>query len=70
MFQLRLMEKRRELARRAEVDALIDGISVVTLTALSGLLVRSALRGDLAVRRGIARVVFEVRTRNGFAFGQ
>jgi hypothetical protein len=34
MLQLRLMEKRRELVRRADVDALIDGFAGVTLTAL------------------------------------
>jgi hypothetical protein len=62
MLQLRLMEKRRELVRRADVDALIDGIAGVTLTALSSLHARCAPRGDLAIRRAIERVVFEVRT--------
>ena len=62
MLQLRLMEKRRELVRRADVDALIDGICGVTLTALSSLPARCAPRGDLAIRRSIERVVFEVRT--------
>jgi hypothetical protein len=62
MLQLRLMEKRRELVRRADVDALIDGICGVTLTALSSLPARCAPRGDLATRRSIERVVFEVRT--------
>jgi hypothetical protein len=62
MLQLRLMEKRRELVRRADVDALIDGIAGVTLTALSSLPARCAPRGDLAIRRSIERVVFEVRT--------
>jgi hypothetical protein len=33
MLQLRLMEKRHELVPRADVDALIDGIAGVTLTA-------------------------------------
>ena len=33
MLQLRLMEKKRELVRREDVDALIDGIAGVTLTA-------------------------------------
>jgi hypothetical protein len=37
MLQLRLMEKRGELVRRADVDALIDDIAGVTLTALSSL---------------------------------
>jgi hypothetical protein len=62
MLQLRLMEKKRELVRRADVDALIDGIAGVTLTALSSLPARCAPRGDLAIRRSIERVVFEVRT--------
>ena len=56
MLQLRLMEKRRD-----DVDALIDGIAGVTLTALSSLPARCAPRGDLAIRRSIERVVFEVR---------
>ncbi|QIG93494.1 hypothetical protein [Bradyrhizobium sp. 6(2017)] len=62
MLQLRLMEKKRELVRRADVDELIDGIAGVTLTALSSLPARCAPRGDLAVRRSIERVVFEVCT--------
>ncbi|PSO17522.1 hypothetical protein [Bradyrhizobium sp. MOS002] len=62
MLQLRLMEKKRELVRREDVDALIDGIAGVTLTALSSLPARCAPRGDLAIRRSIERVVFEVRT--------
>ena len=45
----------RELVRRADVDALTDGICGVTLTALSSLRAR-------VVRRSIERVVFEVRT--------
>ncbi len=61
MLQVRLMEKRREL-RRDEVNALIDDIAGVTLTALSSLPARCASRGDLAIRRSIERVVFEVRT--------
>jgi hypothetical protein len=62
MLQFRLMEKKRELVRRADVDALIDGIAGVTLTELSSLPARREPRGDLAIRRGIERVVFEVRT--------
>ena len=61
-MQLRLMEKRRELVRRADVDELIDSIAGVTLTALSSLPARCTPRGDLAIRRSIERVVFEVRT--------
>ena len=56
------MEKRRELVRRADVDALIDDIAGVTLTALSSLPARCAPRGDLAIRRSIERVAFKVRT--------
>ena len=48
--------------RRGDVDALIDGIAGVMLTALSSLPARCAPRGDLAIRRSIERVVFEVRT--------
>jgi hypothetical protein len=62
MLQLRLMEKRRELVRRADVDELIDDVAGVTLTALSSLPARCAPRGDLAIRRNIERAVFEVRT--------
>ncbi|MGY8667054.1 hypothetical protein Q3C01_32495 [Bradyrhizobium sp. UFLA05-109] len=62
MLQLRLMEKRRELVRREDVDALIDQLAGVTLTALSSMPARCAPGGDLATRRSIERVVFEVRT--------
>ncbi|MCP1927383.1 hypothetical protein [Bradyrhizobium elkanii] len=62
MPQLRLMEKRRELVRRGDVDGLIGQIAGTVLTHLSSLPVRCAPRGDLAVRRSIERVVFEVRT--------
>ena len=62
MLQLRLMEKRNELVRRSDVDALIEGIAGVTLTALSSLPARRAPRGDLAIRRSIERIVFEVRS--------
>ena len=62
MLQLRLMEKRRELVRRDDADALIDQIAGTVLTHLSSLPARCAPRGDLTVRRSIERVVFEVRT--------
>jgi len=62
MLQLRLMEKKRELVRQADVDALIDRIVGVTLTHLSSLPARCAPRGDLVIRRSIEQVVFEVRT--------
>ena len=62
MLQLRLMENKCELVRRIDVDALIDDIAGVTLTALSSMPSRCAPRGDLVIRRSIERVVFEVRT--------
>jgi hypothetical protein len=65
MLQLRLMEKKREMVRRADVDELIDQIAGTVLTHLSSLPARCAPRGDLAVRRSIERVVFEVRTELG-----
>ena len=67
MLQLRLAEKKHELVRWADVDKSIDGIAGVTLTALSSLPARCAPRGDLAIRRSIERVVFEVRTEIGRA---
>jgi hypothetical protein len=62
LLRIRIEEKQRTLVRRSDVDALIDGIAGVTLTALSSLPARCAPRGDLAIRRNIERVVFEVRT--------
>ena len=62
MLQLRLIEKRHELVRRNDADALIDQLAGVTLTALSSLPARCTPRGDLTIRRSIERVVFEVRT--------
>jgi hypothetical protein len=47
MLQLRLMEKKRELVRRADVDALIDGIAGVTLTHLSSLPARRIISSSL-----------------------
>ena len=62
MLQLRLMEKKRELVKQEDVNALIDGIAGTVLTHLSSLPARCAPRGDLAIRRSIERVVFEVLT--------
>jgi len=62
LLQLRLIEKKRELVRRDEVDALIDDMMGVVLTGLSSMPARCAPRGDLATRRAIERCVFEVRT--------
>jgi protein-S-isoprenylcysteine O-methyltransferase Ste14 len=56
------MEKKCELVRRMEVDELIDGIAGAVLTRLSSLPARCAPHGDLAIRRSIERVVFELRT--------
>ena len=53
MLQLRLMEKRRELVRRDDVDALIDQIAGITLTHLSGMAARCCR--DMVVRRNIER---------------
>jgi len=62
LLQIRITEKHRELVRQSDVDELIDQIAGVTLTALSSPPARCAPRGDLAIRRSIERVVFEVRT--------
>jgi hypothetical protein len=51
MLQLRRMEKRRELVRRADVDALIDQFAGIVLTHLSGMSARCSR--DLTVRRAI-----------------
>ena len=59
MLQLRLMEKRRELVRKADVDELIDTLAGVVLTHLSGMAARCS--NDLMVRRNIDAVVYEVR---------
>ena len=59
---MRLMERKRELVRQDEVDALIDDMMGVVLTGLSSMPARCAPRGDLATRRAIEQVVFEVRT--------
>ena len=62
MLQLKLAEKRGELVRQSDVDALIDDLVGVTLTAMSSMPARCTPRGDLATRRCIERVIFEVRT--------
>jgi hypothetical protein len=59
MLQLRLMEKKRELVLRADVDALIDQIAGITLTHLSGMAARCSR--DMVVRRNIDAVVMQVR---------
>ena len=62
MLQLELAEKRGELVRQSDVDALIDDLVGVTVTAMSSMPARCAPRGDLATRHCIERVIFEVRT--------
>jgi hypothetical protein len=62
MLQLKLAEKHGELVRQSDVDALIDDLVGVTLTAMSSMPARCAPRGDLATRRCIEQVIFEVRT--------
>jgi hypothetical protein len=59
LLRLRIAEKQRELVPRAEVDALIDGLAGVVLTHLGGMAARCS--NDLAVRRKIDAVVYEVR---------
>src|SRR5262245_59902878 len=59
MLQLRLMEKRRELVRRDDVDALIECIAGTVLTNLSGLSARCSR--DMQVRRNIHSVLLEIR---------
>ena len=59
MLQMRLMEKRRELVRRVDVDALIDGIAGTVLTHLSGMAARCSR--DMVVRRNIDAVVMQIR---------
>ena len=59
MLQLRLMEKRRELVRRDDVDALIDQLAGITLTHLSGMAARCSR--DMQVRRNVDAVVMQIR---------
>ncbi len=58
----RLLERQSKLVLRADVDALIDQIAGVTLTAFVEPPARCVPRRDLAIQRSIERVVFEVRT--------
>ena len=52
---IRIEEKKRELVRQDDVDALIDQIAGITLTHLSGMAARCSR--DLVVRRNIDAVV-------------
>ena len=54
-----MMEKKRELVRRADVDALIDQIAGTVLTNLSGMAARCSR--DMQVRRNIDAVVMQIR---------
>ena len=65
MLQLRLMEKKRELVRRVDVDALIDGIAGTVLTHLSRMAARCSR--DMHVRRNIDAVVMQIRREIGEA---
>jgi hypothetical protein len=56
------LESGVRLVRREDVDALLDQIAGTVLTHLSSMPARCAPRGDLAIRRAIERVVFEVRS--------
>ena len=59
MLKLRLMEKKRELVRRDDMNALIDELCGLTLTHLSGMAARCS--NDLMVRRKIDAVVHQIR---------
>jgi hypothetical protein len=59
MLQMRLMEKRHELVRRDDVDALIDQIAGTVLTHLSGMSARCSR--DMQARRNIDAVVMQIR---------
>ena len=60
MLKLRLLEKRRALVKREDVDALIDQLAGITLTHLSGMSARRSR--DMVVRRNIDAVVHQIRT--------
>jgi phage terminase Nu1 subunit (DNA packaging protein) len=59
MRQLRLVEKKRELVRRTDVDALIDEIAGTVLTHLSGMTARCSR--DMLGRRNIDAMVTQIR---------
>jgi hypothetical protein len=60
MLQIKIMERQRKLVLREEANALIDEICGVVLTHLSGMAARCSR--DMAVRRNIDAVVYQVRT--------
>jgi hypothetical protein len=59
MLQLRLMEKKRGLVRREDVDALIDAMAGTVLTHLSGMAARCSR--DMVVRRNIDALLMQIR---------
>jgi hypothetical protein len=59
MLQLQLMEKKRELVRRADVDAPIDQIAGTVLTHLGGMYASR----DTQVRCNIDAVVMQIRRK-------
>jgi hypothetical protein len=48
LIRIRIAEKKRELVRQDEVDALIEGMLGTVLTAMSSMPAQCAPRGDLA----------------------
>jgi hypothetical protein len=60
MLQLRLMEKKRTLVRRDDVNELIDSMAGLVLTKLGGLPARVG-GADLVARRKAEAVVLELR---------
>jgi hypothetical protein len=61
LVMLRVQERERSMIAMAEVNEIIDRIMGILLTALSGLPARVA-GYDLALRRKIEKIIFEVRT--------
>lgn len=59
MLQLRLLEKRRKLVPRDDVDVLIDQLAGITLAHLLGMAARCSR--DMHVRRNIDAVVTQIR---------
>ena len=60
MLQIKIKEQQRKLVCREDVNELLDTMCGVVLTHLSGLSARCSR--DMAVRREIDRMVFEVGT--------
>jgi hypothetical protein len=60
MLQIKIMQQRRKLVLREDVNELLDTICGIVLTHLSGMAARCSR--DMVVRRAIDNVVFQVRT--------